>query len=288
MSATGFPRISVVVLSYNFERYIKECLESLARQTLPLHEIVVCDDASQDRSFEVIQAVAQYYRGLVRPFRHPHNIGMGRNVLFGIARTSGELLTLVDGDDRFSTRKFEAEWHAMQSTPGAQVAYSNVRTIDPEGNATGLWYDGNGPVPPSGDIFGAVFAKEIFPNNTSIFRAQLMTRAALEAVGSVDPEVDIFVDWDLKIRLAARYLVAYSGEPLVEYRIHDKGMHTWDAARRLVSMMRVYDKCVPLLSTRPPAEAEVIRRKVQRLLLRKRNEAGSLDLTTPPAQPRRP
>ena len=53
------PKISVVVICYNFEKYLAHCLDTMLGQTLKPFEIIVCDDASTDSSADIIKDYAK-------------------------------------------------------------------------------------------------------------------------------------------------------------------------------------------------------------------------------------
>src|SRR5436190_1620737 len=91
-------RISVVVPVYNEEETVAQVLESLAQVPLDL-EVIVVDDASTDRTWEILQAIRQKapfhsYRFI----RHDYNQGKGVGLRTGFALVSGELVTVQDAD----------------------------------------------------------------------------------------------------------------------------------------------------------------------------------------------
>lgn len=131
------PLISVVVISYNFERYLVECLDSVLQQTLRPFEIIVCDDCSTDGSWDLISTYAARYRELIVTWRQPINLGHIANGTIARSKVRGELLSVIDGDDYWRADKREQEWHALRANPEARTAYSNVFTIDSEGAQTG-------------------------------------------------------------------------------------------------------------------------------------------------------
>ncbi len=250
------PKISVVIYSYNFARYLGECIESVLLQTLAPFEIIICDDCSLDNSWEIISQYSQRYPELIRAYRHKSNIGPARNGNFGLKKVEGNLVSLLDGDDRWLPLKLELEWKALQEHPNAQVAYSNVYTIDAEGNRTGIWHDGKHPFPPDGDVFVEVFSKRFFPGVSKIFRNHLRYRYTLDETGYVDENLESHWDWDLKIRLASQFHVIYTQKALVEYRDHNEGFHRREEFEKLFgAMVAIYEKNLPLLSQRSKLEA---------------------------------
>jgi teichuronic acid biosynthesis glycosyltransferase TuaG len=260
---TDHPRISVLTCAYNSERYIGECLSSVLGQTLLPFEMIVCDDHSSDRTWSIIEQFAGKYPELVRAYRHDRNLGQQHNGDFARSKVRGEYVTWIDGDDRWVPQKLELEWKALREDSSADVAYSNVYAIDENGSRLAVWDDGGHPRPPSGDAFVRVFSRRFFPNAGSLFRDALMRRSASDGEFHADTSLQSFWDWDIKIRLAARYRLAYVRVPGVEYRIHGKGFHAQDAVRHVRAMIQVYEKNAGLLEGRPLHEQLMVRCHVE-------------------------
>ncbi|MFI9050105.1 CDP-glycerol glycerophosphotransferase family protein [Streptomyces sp. NPDC053427] len=94
------PDVSVVVIVYNDADRLPTAVQSVLDQTLRDVEVVIVDDCSTDRSFEVAQNIAATYPERVRAFQLPENSGAGgepRN--FGIQRTTGKYVMFLDSDD---------------------------------------------------------------------------------------------------------------------------------------------------------------------------------------------
>ncbi|MEA3486298.1 MAG: glycosyltransferase family 2 protein, partial [Thermodesulfobacteriota bacterium] len=255
------PKISVVIFSFNFENYLEECIESVLAQTLGPFEVIICDDCSSDESWTIISEYAGKFPVLIKPYRHERNIGMQRNGNFGLMKAKGELVSWLDGDDRWLPRKLELEWKALQNCPDARIAYSNVYTIDTAGNRTGIWHVKNGPNPPVGDVFVEVFSRRFFNNTSSLFRNELVHHSVYDEVGYFDENVEIFIDYDLKLRATSQFLVTYSGQPLIEYRFHEQGIHNSPPENLDRDQLYVYKKNLHLLDSRPEQEAIEIKRQ---------------------------
>ena len=118
------PRISVVVYSYNFEKYIADCLDSMVAQTLQPFEIIVCDDCSTDSSWQIIQTYKDRYPSLFRIFRHEKNLGHLENGAFGKDQIRGDVCSFMDGDDRWLPTKLEREWEALVKDRDAKFIQS--------------------------------------------------------------------------------------------------------------------------------------------------------------------
>lgn len=265
MGLDVIPRISVIVVTYNHEKYIGECLESLLAQTLMPVEIVICDDHSTENTWSIISEYKEKYPDLIKPYRHEQNIGMVKNSQFGRKMYSGELVSVIEGDDRWLSRKLECEWNVLRNSPEAAIAYSNVYTMDGRGDRKRTWYVGNG-TPPAGDVFMEVVTKRFFPNVRTLFRNQLMYRSAFDEEGYCDESLESFWDWDMKIRMAARYRFAFSGEALVEYRQHSEGFSRGNNEKHFRAMVRIYEKYLPLLKRRSRSDEVWARFNIEGLI----------------------
>lgn len=90
-------KISVIIPVYNKEDYLKDCLDSIKKQSYSCFEVIIVDDGSTDHSGEICDTYAQQdNRFLVY---HNQNQGVGASRNFGIGRAEGEYVTFVDADD---------------------------------------------------------------------------------------------------------------------------------------------------------------------------------------------
>lgn len=89
------PKVSVIIPTYNRDKELKKCIDSLIRQTYTNIEIIIVDDGSKDNTEEVVNKIndkrIKYYK------RTNHGIGNSRN--FGIKESTGEYITFIDSDD---------------------------------------------------------------------------------------------------------------------------------------------------------------------------------------------
>jgi O-antigen biosynthesis protein len=90
-----YPKVSVVVASYNGERTLNACLDSLQRLNYPSFEIILVDDGSTDATPQI----ALKHSG-VRYFRHEENLGLSVARNTGIAAATGEIVAFTDSDCR--------------------------------------------------------------------------------------------------------------------------------------------------------------------------------------------
>lgn len=104
MTASPPPLVTVVVPSYNYARFIRECVQSIWAQTWRPLELIVVDDGSQDDSVAVVSellSTAPIPMRLLTPGR----VGLIRALNLALENCSGEYVSLLAADDRMSPTK---------------------------------------------------------------------------------------------------------------------------------------------------------------------------------------
>lgn len=92
--------VSVIVLTYNHEAYLSQALDSILMQNTDFrYEILVGNDASTDRTGEILQSYADRYPDIILPFHRPQNLGAPRNAYELLLKTRGKYLAFCEGDD---------------------------------------------------------------------------------------------------------------------------------------------------------------------------------------------
>ena len=139
--AAAAPRASLLLLAYNQERHVEEAARScLAQHSEPL-EIVFSDDASSDRTHEILAAVAANYRGPHRVVvrRNETNLGITGHYNRLIEASRGELLITAAGDDTSHPERAARLLAAWDATGGrADLISSHVVDVDAEGVEHGV------------------------------------------------------------------------------------------------------------------------------------------------------
>ncbi len=122
-------RVSVVVPVYNEEETIAQVLKSLSEVPLDL-EVVVVDDASTDRTWEILQELRQQEPFTTYRFvRHSHNQGKGIGLRTGFGLVSGELVTVQDADMEYDPQDIPTlvrTWEAAANKKTAVYGYRDL------------------------------------------------------------------------------------------------------------------------------------------------------------------
>lgn len=100
------PSVSIVLCTYNGERYLREQLDSLLAQTYPLHEIIIQDDQSTDGTMAILREYTDKYP-IIRVFVHDTHTSVNGNFFSALQRATGDLIAISDQDDIWLPGKIE-------------------------------------------------------------------------------------------------------------------------------------------------------------------------------------
>lgn len=125
--------ISIAMTTYNGEKYIERQLESIFSQTLPVDEIIICDDNSKDRTIEIIgRFIEKNQTDKIRLVHNQENLGYIRNFYKAISLTKGDYIFLADQDDIWHADKIERTLQVLKDK-NASVVCTNCSLMDAEG-----------------------------------------------------------------------------------------------------------------------------------------------------------
>ncbi len=116
------PEVSIIVPVYNVEKYLKQCLDSLVRQTLKEIEVICVNDGSTDGSLEILQEYACVDNRII--VLSQRNSGYGASMNRGISCAKGKYIGIVESDDFADESMFQKLYEKAQET-SAQVVKSN-------------------------------------------------------------------------------------------------------------------------------------------------------------------
>jgi glycosyltransferase involved in cell wall biosynthesis len=214
--------VSVVMAVLNGERFLPEALDSVFGQTRPPQEVIVVDGGSTDRSV----AIAESYGG-VRHIPQERSTGFAGAWDEGIADSDGDLVALLDSDDRWTPRKLEAQVALLERKPELDYVIGRVRFFLEPG------YEA-----PASLRTELLAGDRIAP----MPGAMLVRRSALQRVGPIATDYTIAADIDWFAR--AKDLLEPPGvipEVVLEKRVHDANVSYFRAGalnRELLALLR--------------------------------------------------
>lgn len=124
------PRVSVVMTSYNHERWIEEAISSVLDQTVTDLELIVVDDASKDGSMEV---VARFADPRMRVYRFDTNQGAASALNFAVQQARAEFVAVINSDDAWELHKLQRQLDAFESHPDVGAVFTSARFVGEDG-----------------------------------------------------------------------------------------------------------------------------------------------------------
>ncbi|MEI7831706.1 MAG: glycosyltransferase [bacterium] len=209
------PLLTFIVMAYNQERIIHEAIKGALSQTYSPLEIVLSDDCSPDRTFEIMQEMVADYQG-------PHTIVLNRNetnqgicghVNRVLELAQGELIVMSAGDDislPHRTQKLYEVWE--ESGRKAMSIFSNVYMMNFNGEVFGPKY--HKPVKVLKSVKQAISSNNCFVLGAS----HAFSRRLFTEFGSISPGI-IHEDLVIPFRALLADGISYLDDCLVKYRV---------------------------------------------------------------------
>lgn len=213
-------RISVIIPAFNSERTIRAAVDSVWSQSRAPDEVIVVDDASSDGTCNVIES----YDKPCRLIRQERNAGPAAARNRGCTAATGDWIAFLDADDLWLPRRLAVQYECARKDPDIALWCGDV--IDFADSADMRDSEGRVGPPVLRAVGGAdppsrwnPLALETFISQNSIATSTVLVKAeALRAVGGFDEQFRGPEDYDLWIRLAAKYELAKLDCPLSAYR----------------------------------------------------------------------
>ncbi len=169
------PVVSIVMATYNFERFVARAIESVLAQEYPAEslELIVVDDGSTDSTPEVVKP----YLDRIRYIRKP-NGGLLSTMNRGLEEARGEFLCFFSGDDEYKPEKTRVQVDFMLAHPEVGMVYSDLEVVDDNGARidASLWNMAN-ITPVRGRPFASLLVRNVVSGGTMMFRS--VAQAAL-------------------------------------------------------------------------------------------------------------
>ena len=213
-------KTSVTLCTYNGEKYLREQLYSILNQTVPVDEIVVCDDGSADATLEILEEYKIKYPEIFKIHINTENLGYVKNFEQAINLCKGDIIFLCDQDDLWEKNKVEVVLEHFKTNKKINVLCHNIGML--KGNElihTTFWNeDGFNTNFTNEEILKYIlFYKNVFPGMSMALTKEAKNKfLPLKKINST-----IIHDYEIVIRACHDNSFAMIPEILTKYRLHD-------------------------------------------------------------------
>ena len=218
------PRVSVICIFYNEEKYLAEAIDSVLAQDFADFELLLVDDGSSDRSTAFARDYAARFPERIHYLEHPGhtNRGMSATRNLGFRHARGDLIACMDGDDRWRPARLSEQVAILDAHPDAGMVCGTA-------NYWGSWAGKADRLVPTGHLVDAVSyppqtSLKIAPLGRTEAPCDLLVRSELvKRVGGCEEEFEgLYEDIVFHAKLYLEAGVYLSSQVWFDYRLHSE------------------------------------------------------------------
>jgi len=217
MNTNQLPIISIVTPSYNQGSYLEETILSVLEQGYPALEFFIFDGGSTDGSLDIIQK----HQDRLTFWESKPDRGQSHAINKGFRMASGEIVAWLNSDDLLAPGALKVVAQAWQQNPGVGLITGQTEIIDQAGKPTGNIF-GSEP-----NVINSLLSSENPVSQPSTF----FSTSALKEVGFLDETLHMSMDWDLWLRIGARYPTLFIPKMLSKSR-------NWEMTKTRTQLVR--------------------------------------------------
>lgn len=216
-------KISVAMCTYNGERFLNEQLDSILAQTIPVDEIIICDDGSNDSTVKILTDYKNRHPKVIKIFNNPKTLKSVKNFEKAISLCTGDIIFLSDQDDIWHTEKVKITTDYFKQNSKISALCTNGYIINDDSleieNHHVMW-----------DVFAefkktspyySLFNFLIFKTNFATGATMAFKKSLLKLIAPIPEIQDFHHDEYIALIAASQDTFEFIAEKLIYYRIHD-------------------------------------------------------------------
>jgi glycosyltransferase involved in cell wall biosynthesis len=204
--------VTVIIPVYNGERFIRRALNSVFKQTHPLHQVIVIDDGSKDSTKEIV--ADEYGESVMLICQQNAGPSKARNA--GLWAATGEFVAFLDADDWWEPEKIASQIRILKAHPDAVGNYTGLRIM----SDVGVHLEDRKPVDPVSLVPTLRWCNPGLPPSSALLKRSAVNKLA----GGFDENLLGSEDWNFWFRLKAEGPFCVCPEPLTYYQTSASGL----------------------------------------------------------------
>lgn len=223
--------VSVIIPTYNHEKFLPQRLESVLNQTFQDFEVIILDDCSPDNSRSILEQYRNHPKVSHIVYNEVNSGSTFKQWNKGIQLAKGEWIWIAESDDTADLRLLATLVGAIQNAPKTGIAYCQSYRMNDKGEVTGDWLDW------TDDLDSELFRKDfsmsgvryiekylIHKNTIPNASAVLFKKKYYQSVGGADENIRNCSDWELWLRILLIGDLLHVAEPLNYFRYHNQSV----------------------------------------------------------------
>ena len=219
------PLVSVIIPTYNHQRYIIECVDSVLNQTFTNTQIIIINDGSKDDTDRIIKDFLVQKQHLNIEYYSKANEGLCKTINFGLTKSKGDYVAVLASDDIWQKNKLEKQIDFLEKNSMIGLVYSDAFIIKGV-TKTDIKYSDYKPKLNyyfKNSIQNIDIYKSLLTENFVLATTVVLRKSVIEDIGFFDESIPI-EDFDMWLRISKKYPFGYIDLPLAYYRVHDTNM----------------------------------------------------------------
>lgn len=207
------PKVSVCVITYNQEKYIRQCLQSIVDQETDFDfEVIVGEDCSTDGTKAIVQEFEAKYPDIVNPIYHEKNAGgSGTNNLLAVYRAArGKYIAHMDGDDYMLPGKLQIQFDELEKNPDCTICVHEMKRFDQQTER--FREPVSRKIPFKSNMAFLLMNFPFFAHSSKVYRTECRNGLELRS--------EEILDCYLHVHHALRGNIIYLNKPLGVYRLN--------------------------------------------------------------------
>lgn len=248
------PSVSIIIGSFNAEKYIRETLDSVANQTFKSFEAIVVDDCSTDNTTKIIQEYCDKDARfkLIKLESNSNLPAVPRNV--GLKHARGEFVAFLDHDDVWTHKKIQRQICALQVNPQIDLVFSYLWSFRGKSLLRGFFLIPN-------PIKNKINFERLRIGNALMYSSVFARKKVIVTLNGFDenPKLRAIEDYELWLRVSQQFKIGYTSEVHGYYRVTNSSASRSDKSLEKYKYMDNF-KNTKNLSGRPILIIRILRK----------------------------
>ena len=207
------PKISIVLPSYNGEKYIAESIQSVIDQSFNDWELIIVNDCSKDKTLEIANSFAKR-DSRIRVISNKVNQKLPGSLNIGFENAKGEYLTWTSDDNMYKENALKKMNDYLDANPNTDMVSMNMDIIDENGYLVEVF----------SDTFVYKRTVEYLMHGCNVGAAFMYRRTIAEKVGNYDTDTFCAEDYDYWCRIALKGRLDYTNDNIYMYRVQRESL----------------------------------------------------------------
>jgi glycosyltransferase involved in cell wall biosynthesis len=248
------PAISIILITYNRANFLLEAIASVLAQTFADWELIIIDDNSTDNTREIVEKLCQTEKK-IKYIVNKNNFGISKSRNIGLTLAWGKYIAILDSDDVWADQdKLKNQYEFLEKNPDYALIGGGVIVIDKNGRERKRYLN------PETD---KKIRKKILIKNPFAHSSVLYLKEAATKLEGYDTTLKTLEDYDLYLKIGAKYKFYNLNKYQIKYRAHDGNI----SARERLNMMKLNISLIKKYkNSYPYYRLAILRRKIRLLV----------------------